>query len=101
MSADETYDPERAGKLVEMLRALADRIRELDRQGGLLGESSALLRAMGDIRSELFHYEVRQTFDSPEVAEHRRIVEDAARGWSPDSDPGGNEEGPWPKPDGR
>ena len=28
MSADETYDPERAGKLVEMLRALADRIRE-------------------------------------------------------------------------
>jgi len=39
MSADETYDPERAGKLVEMLRALADRIRELDRQGGLLGES--------------------------------------------------------------
>jgi hypothetical protein len=101
MSTDETYDPERAGKLVEMLRALADRIRELDRQGGLLGESSALLRAMGDIRSELFHYEVRQTFDSPEVAEHRRIVEDAARGWSPDSDPDGNEEGPWPKPDGR
>jgi len=56
---------------------------------------------MGDIRSELFHYEVRQTFDSPEVAEHRRIVEDAARGWSPDFDPDGNEEGPWPKPDGR
>ena len=60
MAADETYDPERARKLVEMLRALADRIRELDRQGDLLGESSALLRAMGDIRSELFRYEVSE-----------------------------------------
>jgi hypothetical protein len=100
MPNDETYDPERARKLVEMLRALAERIMDLDRQGDLLGESSALLRAMGDIRSELFHYEVRQTFDSPEVAEHRRIVEDAARGWSPDSEGEGNEEEPWRKPDG-
>jgi hypothetical protein len=99
MPHDETYDPERARRLVEMLRALAERIMDLDRQGSLLGESSALLRAMGDIRSELFRYEVRQTFDSPEVAEHRRIVEDAARGWSPDSDPEGNEEEPWRKPD--
>ena len=101
MPHDETYDPERARKLVEMLRALAERIMALDRQGGLLGESSALLKALGDIRSELFHYEVRQTFDSPEVAEHRRIVEDAGRGWSPDTDSEGNEEEPWRKPDGR
>jgi len=100
MPHDETYDPERARKLVEMLRALAERIMDLDRQGDLLGESSALLRAMGDIRSELFRYEVRQTFDSPEVAEHRRIVEDAARGWSPDAEGEGNEEEPWRKPDG-
>jgi hypothetical protein len=100
MPHEETYDPERARKLVEMLRALAERIMDLDRQGDLLGESSALLRAMGDIRSELFHYEVRQTFDSPEAAEHRRIVEDAARGWSPESEGDGNEEEPWRKPDG-
>ncbi len=94
MTPDETYDPRRAEQLVEMLRALARRIMDLDRGGGLLGESSALLRVMGDIRSELFRYEVRQTFDTPEVAEHRRIVDDAARGWSPDADPGTDEEDP-------
>jgi hypothetical protein len=34
---------------------------------------------MGDARSELFHYEVRSTYDTPEVADSRRIVEDAQR----------------------
>ncbi len=101
MRPDDVYDPRRAEKLVEMLRALALRILDLDREGGLLGESSALLRAMGDIRSELFHYEVRQTFDSPEVAEHRRMVDDAARGWSPESEREDSGEEPWRKPDGR
>ena len=101
MTPDDTYDPARAEQLVEMLRALARRIMDLDHEGGLLGESSALLRAMGDIRSELFRYEVRQTFDEPEVAEHRRIVDDAARGWSPDAETDGDEEDPWRKPDGR
>jgi hypothetical protein len=37
---------------------------------------------MGDARSELFHYEVRLTYDTPEVADNRRIVEEAQR---PDS----------------
>ncbi len=101
MPHDETYDPERARQLIEMLRALAQRIQDLDRRGDLLGESSELLRAMGDIRSELFRYEVRQTFDSPEVAEHRRIVDDAARGWSPDTEGEDSGEDPWRKPDGR
>ena len=101
MTPDDTYDPRRAEKLVEMLRALARRILDLDQQGGLLGESSALLRAMGDIRSELFRYEVRQTFDTPEAAEHRRIVEEAARGWSPDTDPDSGEEDSWRKPGDR
>jgi hypothetical protein len=32
---------------------------------------------MGDARSELFHYEVRSTYDTPEAAESRRIVEQA------------------------
>ena len=36
-----------------------------------------LLRRLGDLRSELFHYEVRATYDSPEVAAHRRLVEEA------------------------
>lgn len=101
MAPDDTYDPKRADKLVEMLRALAERIVALDGQDRLLGESSSLLRALGDIRSELFRYEVRHTFDAPEVAEHRRIVEDAARGWSPDAGPEPDEEDPWQKPDGR
>jgi len=101
MTPDDTYDPRRAEQLVEMLRALARRIVDLDNRGGLLGESSALLRAMGDIRSELFRYEVRQTFDTPEVAEHRRIVDDAARGWRPDAETGSDEEDQWRMPGGR
>ena len=101
MTPDETYDPRRIEKLVEMLRALAQRIMALDAEGRLLGDSSALLRELGDIRSELFHYEVRLTFDSPEVAEHRRIVEEAGRDWSPETDTGPDEEEPWRKPDDR
>jgi len=101
VTPDETYDPKRVEKLVEMLRALAQRIMALDAEGRLLGDSSALLRELGDIRSELFHYEVRLTFDSPEVAEHRRIVEEAEGDWSPESDNGPEEEEPWRKPDDR
>ncbi len=101
MTPDETYDPKRVEKLVEMLRALAQRIQALDAEGRLLGDSAALLRELGDIRSELFRYEVRQTFDSPEEAEHRRIVEEAGRDWTPDTDDGSDEEEPWRKPDDR
>jgi len=81
--ADETYDRERAERLVEMLRELAQRIVALDAEGRLLRESPQLLRALGDIRSELFRYEVRSTFDTPELQEHRRIVNDASKGWAP------------------
>ncbi len=101
MTPDDTYDPKRVEKLVEMLRALAQRIMALDAEGRLLGDSSTLLRELGDIRSELFRYEVRQTFDSPEVAEHRRIVEEAGREWRPDTDNERDEEEPWQKPDDR
>ncbi len=101
MTPDDTYDPQRVEKLVEMLRALAQRIMALDAEGRLLGDSSKLLRELGDIRSELFSYEVRQTFDTPEVAEHRRIVDEAGRDWTPDTDSEGDEEEPWRKPDDR
>jgi len=101
VTPDETYDPKRVEKLVEMLRALAQRIMALDAEGRLLGDSSTLLRELGDIRSELFNYEVRLTFDSPETAEHRRIVEEAGRDWSPEADNGPDEEEPWRKPDDR
>jgi hypothetical protein len=76
---DEVYDKDRAERLAELLRALAARIQELDRAGQLLGGAPELLRLMGDARSELFHYEVRSTYDTPEVAESRRIVEEAQK----------------------
>ena len=72
-----TYDDSRAGRLVELLRALAARIRELESDGELLAAGPELLKIMGDARSELFHYEVRSTYDTPEVAKSRRIVEEA------------------------
>ena len=79
MSQEETYGDERRRELERMLRILAQRIRELDAAGpgGLLAGAGELMRLLGDVRSELFHYEVRATYDTPEVAESRRIVSDA------------------------
>src|SRR5256885_10149914 len=76
---DQVYGPERAERLVALLRALAERIQELDRAGRLLEAAPDLQRLLGNVRSELFHYEVRSTYDTPEVAESRRIVEEAER----------------------
>ena len=47
------------------------------------------------MRSELFHYEVRATYDTPEVADNRRIVGEAkspksgTTEWKPDDDESG------------
>ena len=92
---EQTYDEGRARNLEALLRALAQRITDLDRQGRLLAEASELLKLIGDVRSELFHYEVRATYDTPEVADNRRIVADAQNeqdvtwqktDWTPDED---------------
>jgi hypothetical protein len=92
---DQTYDEGRARNLEALLRALARRITELDEQGRLLAQAGDLMRLIGDVRSELFHYEVRVTYDTPEIAEHRRIVGDAQKPdettwqtseWKPDED---------------
>ena len=79
---EETYGDDRRRELERMLRALAVRIRELDERGPgqLLGGAGELMRLIGDVRSELFHYEVRATYDTPEVADNRRIVRDAKSG---------------------
>ena len=94
---DEVYDNKRAERLAALLRSLAERIRELDQAGHLLRGGPELLRLMGDARSELFHYEVRSTYDTPEVADNRRIVEEAQRqdAFLPD-DP--EDEEPWRRP---
>jgi hypothetical protein len=78
--SDEVYGPERARRLVALLRALAERIQDLDRTGRLLDAAPELQKLLGNARSELFHYEVRSTYDTPEVAESRRIVEEAMGG---------------------
>ncbi|HEY3222152.1 MAG TPA: hypothetical protein VGJ80_15575 [Gemmatimonadales bacterium] len=75
--SEEVYGPERAQRLVALLRALAGRIQELDRTGRLLDAAPELQKLLGNARSELFHYEVRSTYDTPDVAESRRIVEEA------------------------
>lgn len=74
---EQTYDEGRARNLEALLRALAERIRELDAQGRLLSQAGELMRLIGDAKSELFHYEVRATYDTPEIAESRRIVSEA------------------------
>lgn len=76
---DEIYGKDRAERLEQLLRELAARIAELDAAGGLLAGVPELLRRLGEVRSELFHYEVRTTYDTPETAESRRIVEEAAQ----------------------
>ena len=74
---EQTYDEGRARNLEALLRALARRIEQLDREGRLLEQAGELMQLTGDVRSELFHYEVRVTYDTPEVAENRRIVSEA------------------------
>jgi hypothetical protein len=93
--AEETYGEERARRLEALLRDLAARIVEMDARGELLKQAGELMRLIGDVRTELFHYEVRATYDTPEVAENRRIVAEAKDNqeeswqkteWTPDED---------------
>ena len=92
---EQTYDDGRARNLEALLRALAERIQELDGQGRLLDQAGELMKLIGDVRSELFHYEVRVTYDTPEIADNRRIVREAqdkdekkwqTSEWKPDED---------------
>ena len=95
--SDQTYDQGRARNLEALLVALAGRITELHGEGTLLRHAGELMRLLGDVRTELFHYEVRATYDTPEVAESRRIVREALETqdptwhnseWTPDGEDG-------------
>jgi hypothetical protein len=93
---DEIYGRAREQQLIALLRHLAERIRTLDQAGGLLAAASELQRLLGDARSELFHYEVRLTYDTPEIADGRRIVDDARQHpYSPDEP---EDDEPWRPP---
>lgn len=96
---DEVYGRERLERLKGLLLELADRIRELDARGALLAFVPELQQRLGELRSELFHYEVRATYDTPEIAESRRIVEEALAPPDPaDTEPEDDE--PWrPRPE--
>lgn len=77
---DQIYSDERAKRLVELLRGLGARISALASDDELLAAGPELMKIMGDARSELFHYEVRATYDTPQSAESRRVVNEAVRG---------------------
>lgn len=77
-------------QLRQSLLRLADFIQGLERDGSLLEAAPRLLKLMGDLRSQLFEYEVRHTgrllpkaiSAEPEGAsglerESRRVVEDS------------------------
>ena len=53
MSDEQTYDDGRARNLEALLRALASRIQELDRNGLLLDQAGELMRLIGDVRSDI------------------------------------------------
>jgi chromosome segregation ATPase len=93
---DEVYGQERIRQLEAMLRELAERIQDLDERGELLASAAELQDRMGNLRSELFHYEVRSTYDTPEIAESRRIVEEAAE--PPEFTEPNEDEDPWRRP---
>ena len=92
---EQTYDQSRARNLEALLVALARRIDELHAGGGMLRHAGELMKLIGDVRSELFHYEVRATYDTPEIADSRRVVREALETqtstwqpteWSPDAE---------------
>jgi len=84
---DEVYGDDRVEALRGLLRSLAQ----------LLSQVPELLDRLGALRSELFHYEVRSTYDTPEVAEHRKLVEQARE--IPDFlNPDLEDDDPWRKP---
>jgi hypothetical protein len=98
---EQTYDEARARALEALLVTLAERIlalRDGGERGALLRQAGELTKLIGDVRSELFHYMVRVTYDTPEVAESRRVVREAQDAesestwhkteWTPDGDEG-------------
>ena len=77
---EEVYDDARADRLAEMLRALAERIRQLDRSGQLLSGVPELLRLMEGVPGPLEPAEIAEIIVNAAMeasAVARRIQADA------------------------
>jgi hypothetical protein len=94
---DEIYGAQRQARLLELLREVDRRIQDLDAHGQLLDKVPDLMALLGEARSELFHYEVRITYDTPEIAESRRIVEEL-KGSETTSFDDPEDDAPWRSP---
>ena len=68
-TAEQTYDDGRTEMLDALRRALTDRIQALHAADTMLPHAGELMKMIGGVRSELFHHEVRGTYDTPEVAD--------------------------------
>ena len=77
MHASTTVDDVRALAMLMTWKCAVMNLPLGGAKGALLANASELTKLLGEARSELFHYEVRATYDTPEVAESRRIVNDA------------------------
>jgi len=71
---EEVYGPERAERLVALLRALAERIQELDQANGLLEDSLAagIRRTSGIGAASDSEAIVDLLFSEPDLAKRRR-----------------------------
>jgi hypothetical protein len=82
---DNEFDESAARELKAELRRLADTILDLEARGRLLSDAAALLKALGDVRSKVFAWEVRMARPHPEAAtpaaqgpvESARVVDEA------------------------
>src|SRR5262245_38833809 len=92
--SDEVYGPERAQRLVALLRALAERTQELDRATRLLHAAPELRKLLGSASSELLDYDVSRADATRDVAESREVVEEATRGGDGSLDDTDDDE-PW------
>ena len=94
-TAEQAYDDGHTEMFEALLRAAVDWIQALHAADAVLAHAGELMKMSGDVRSELFHCEVRGTYDAAQVAEHRRLIDEARRsdesvweptGWTPESD---------------
>lgn len=81
-------------QLLELLRHLASRIQELDRQGGLLDGTAELQDLLGGAHTTLLHLDAPLSVH--DLADRWRIVDEARRASLTFDQPGDDQ--PWRRP---